>query len=175
MKNTRVLRNVAALLLALLLLLCVSACAKTPATQPTPPENAQTTPAEDNTKNTPDTPAQEKVPAEGIWASATYRSDKTFGTGAKTLVVTVSAEEKSVVFTIKTDKDTVGAALLEHSLIAGEEGQYGLYVKTVNGMLADWSVDQTYWGFYKGGSYMSTGVDSTSFADNDAFELVRTK
>lgn len=115
-----------------------------------------------------------KVPKTGSWENATYRSDKEFGNGAKTLTVTVKADEESVVFTIHSDKETVGAALLEHELIAGEESAYGLYVKTVNGMLADFDTDGYYWGFYQNGTYMMTGVDSTPFSDGDAFELVKT-
>ena len=115
-----------------------------------------------------------KVQKTGAWENATYLKDKTFGNGSKTLKVVVKADDQSVTFTIKTDKDTVGAALLEHKLIAGEESQYGLYVKTVNGMLADYDVDKTYWAFYKNGEYMMTGVDATAFADGDQYELVRT-
>ena len=116
-----------------------------------------------------------KVPAEGIWESATYRADKTLGKGDKTITVKVEAEDQSVTFTIKSNAATVGAALQENDLIAGEETQYGLYVKTVNGMLADYNVDQTYWAFYKDGVYMMTGVDATPLVDGDAYELVRTK
>lgn len=115
-----------------------------------------------------------KVAKTGSWETATYRSDKEFGNGAKTLTVTVKADEESVVFTVHSDKETVGAALLEHDLIAGEDGAYGLYVKTVNGMYADYDTDGYYWGFYRNGEYMMTGVDSTPFSDGDAFELVKT-
>ena len=65
-------------------------------------------------------------------------------------------------FVIHTDAETVGAALLEHGLIEGEESQYGLYVKKVNGILADYDVDQTYWGFYVNGEYGMSGVDTTN-------------
>ena len=99
----------------------------------------------------------------------------TFGTGAKTMTVKVEADGQFVTFTVKSDAETVGAALLENDLIAGEESTYGLYVKTVNGMLADYNVDQYYWAFYKGGEYMMTGVDATALTDGDAYELVRTK
>ena len=88
------------------------------------------------------------VEKTGVWENATYRKDTKLGSGAKTVVVEVKAEDQQVTFTIKTDKDTVGAALLEHGLIAGEEGAYGLYVKQVNGITADYDVDQTYWSFY---------------------------
>ena len=64
-------------------------------------------------------------------------------------------------FDIHTDKTTVGDALLELNLITGEEGAYGLYVKTVNGITADYDVDQTYWAFYVNGEYATAGVDAT--------------
>ena len=114
------------------------------------------------------------APAD-IWKDAQYSKDTTLGNGDKTVTIKVEAEDKSVVFTIKTDKKTVGEALLEHKLISGDEGPYGMYVKKVNGILADYDVDQTYWSFSKDGEYMTTGVDMTEFSDRDEFELVYTK
>lgn len=63
---------------------------------------------------------------------------------------------------IHTDRETVGEALLELGLIAGEEGEYGLYVKTVNGISADYEKDGVYWAFYVDGEYASAGVDAVS-------------
>ena len=111
----------------------------------------------------------------GVWENATYQKDMEFGNGSKITVVEVKAEEKTVTFTIKTDKDTVGAALLEHDLISGEEGQYGLYVKVVNGMTADYDKDQSYWAFYINGEYAMTGVDSTEITEGSVYQLVYTK
>ena len=115
------------------------------------------------------------VEKTGVWENATYRKDTEFGNGAKTVVVEVKAEDQQVTFTIKTDKDTVGAALLEHGLIAGEEGAYGLYVKQVNGITADYDVDQTYWSFYINGEYAMTGVDTTEITEGAAYRLEYTK
>ena len=115
------------------------------------------------------------VEKAGAWENATHVSDKTFGNGAKTVQVEVKAEEQSVTFTIKTDADTLGAALKEHDLIAGEEGAFGLYVKTVNGILADYDVDQTYWSLTKNGEMMMVGVDGATIADGEHYELTRTK
>ena len=56
---------------------------------------------------------------------------------------------------------TVGAALLSLGLIAGEDSEYGLYVKTVNGVTVDYDTDGKYWAFYVDGEYAATGVDST--------------
>ena len=115
------------------------------------------------------------VEKTGVWENATYRKDMQFGEGAKTVIVEVKAEEQLVTFTIKTDKETVGAALLEHSLIAGEESQFGLYVKVVNGMTADYDTDQSYWAFYINGEYAMTGVDSTTITEGAIYQLAYTK
>ena len=72
-------------------------------------------------------------------------------------------------FEIHTDKDKVGRALLDCQLIEGEEGPYGLYVKTVNGITADYDVDGTYWAFYVNGEYAMSGVDSTDIIAGDVY------
>lgn len=46
-----------------------------------------------------------------------------------------------------------------------------LYVKTVNGITADYDTDQTYWAFYVNGEYASTGVDSTPVNEGDTYEF----
>ena len=117
----------------------------------------------------------EKIDAEGLWENATYRSDKEFGKGEKTVEVEVKVEEQSVTFTINTDADTLGDALLEHELIAGEDSQYGIYVKSVNGIVADYDVDKSYWGFYQNGEYLMTGVDTTAIVGGEHFEIVYSK
>ena len=111
------------------------------------------------------------VDATGLWENATYRRDMTFGNGAKVLTVEVAAGEEAITFTIKTDKETVGAALLEHELIAGEEGAYGLYIKVVNGITADYDVDHSYWAFYIDGDYAMTGVDGTAIDESCVYRL----
>ncbi len=113
------------------------------------------------------------VQNDNLWETAMYTDDAEVGTGSKMFFVEVKAEDKSVMFTVNTDEETVGKALSENNLIAGENGAYGLYVKSVNGIVADYNIDQSYWAFYKDGQYMQTGVDRTEFADGDRFELVR--
>ena len=116
-----------------------------------------------------------KEEEKGIWADAKYTEDTELGKGSKTVKVVVEAEEKKITFTIHTDETILGDALMAHELVEGEDGDFGLYIKKVNGMLADYDLDQTYWGFYQNGEYMMTGVDTTEFADGDQYELVRTK
>ena len=106
-----------------------------------------------------------------LWNDATYTEDTTLGQGEKTLVVEVAVDEHLVTFTVKTDKDTVGDALLEQKLIKGEEGQYGLYIKEVNGMYADADKGGYYWAFYIDGEYAMTGVDSTEITEGAVYKL----
>ena len=73
----------------------------------------------------------------------------------------VDLEGNETKFEIHTDKTTVGEALLELGLIEGDMGDYGLYVKKVNGITAEYEVDGTYWAFYIGDDYGMTGVDMT--------------
>ena len=110
-----------------------------------------------------------------VWENATYTEDQSFGEGAKTFAVEVKAQDKAVTFTIKTDKDTVGAALMDHGLIDGDEGPYGLYVKSVNGMTADYDVDQHYWAFYMNNEISMTGVDVTAITEGATYQLVYSK
>ncbi len=81
----------------------------------------------------------------------------------------VDGEGKETAFEIHTDKTIVGEALLAVGLIEGEDGAYGLYVKRVNGILADYDVNQTYWAFYVNGEYGMTGVDQTEITAGDTY------
>ena len=115
----------------------------------------------------------DKIPAEGLWEEATYRDDTELGEGNTDFTLTVKAGEESINFSISTDKKTVGEALIELGLVEGEEGTYGLYILKVNGILADYNVDQTYWAFYINGEYAMTGVDSTDIVNGAAYTLSR--
>ncbi len=83
----------------------------------------------------------------------------------------VDKEGNETGFEIHTDEETVGAALVGLELIAGENGQYGLYVKTVNGITADYDKDGVYWAFYVNGEYASTSVDATKIAEDEHYSF----
>lgn len=76
---------------------------------------------------------------------------------------------------ITTSAATVAEALLDEGLVAGEDGPYGLYVKSVCGVTADYNVDATYWSFLIGGEYAMTGADMTAPADGETYTFTRTK
>ena len=111
------------------------------------------------------------VKKTGVWEDAIYRKDMEFGDGSKTVIVEVKAEDNVVVFTIKTDKETVGDALMEHELITGDQGDYGLYIKSVNGIRADYDKDKAYWAFYEDGEYALTGVDGAVINEDVRYKL----
>ena len=77
----------------------------------------------------------------------------------KFLFDVVDPDGKESHFEIHTEEKTVGAALLSLGLIAGEDSDYGLYVKTVNGETADYEKDGAYWAFYVNGEYAMASVD----------------
>lgn len=106
------------------------------------------------------TGCKNKAPAEPT--AATMAEGKTLGKGKTEFTFTVvDGEGKSITSTVKTDKTTVGEALVELGLVEGEQSEWGLYVKTVNGVTADYDKDGTYWAFYINGEYAMTGVDAT--------------
>ena len=87
----------------------------------------------------------------------------------KFLFTVVDNGGKETNFEIHTDREIVGEALLDLDLIAGDEGEFGLYVKTVNGITADYDVDQTYWAFYIDGEYAMSGVDATNIEEGKTY------
>ncbi len=99
-----------------------------------------------------------------------------YGQGETSFTFCVSDKEgKELYYTINTDKATVGEALMELELIGGDEGPYGLYVKTVNGITLDYDTDGMYWAFYIGTEMAPTGVDMTDIVNGETYRLVATK
>ncbi len=94
------------------------------------------------------------------------------GEGNKSFVFEVHDDEGKISsITVNTNKKTVGEALLEYAIINGEQGDYGLYVKSVNGIVADYATNGAYWAFYINGNYASTGVDLTEINESDVYSF----
>lgn len=83
----------------------------------------------------------------------------------------VDKDGSETTFEIHTDKETVGEALLEVGLIAGDNSEYGLYVKTVNGITVDYDTDGMYWAFYVNGEYAMSGVDTTPITEGESYSF----
>lgn len=94
------------------------------------------------------------------------------GEGEKSFTFTViDVEGNETEYEIHTGKATVGEALLELELISGEDGDYGLYVKTVTGITLDYDTDGKYWAFYIDGEYAMTGVDTTEITAGSTYSF----
>ena len=106
---------------------------------------------------------------EGSTATA---QTKVLGEGQTKFAFTVVDKDgNETAFEIHTDKEMVGEALTELNLIAGDESEYGLYVKTVNGITADYDKDGVYWAFYVDGKYASSGVDTTPVTEGASYSF----
>lgn len=118
--------------------------------------------AKDNGGNQPQAEAQASVETE----------DSVLGEGQTQFAfIVVDKDGNETNFEIHTDKTTVGEALMEVGLLEGEESEYGLFVKTVNGITADYDVDQTYWAFYVNDEYAMSGVDTTAIEEGAAYSF----
>ncbi len=94
------------------------------------------------------------------------------GTGEKTFSLSVIGYEgEETLYKISTDKTIVGEALLELELIEGEDGPYGLFIKKVAGIRADYDLDKKYWAFYIDNSYAVTGIDATEIDETVSYAL----
>lgn len=121
---------------------------------------AATTPSQDT--------STQEAPIADDEAAATI-----LGEGSKTFFfVAVDLEGKESKFEIHTDAETVGAALMEHQLLDGDPGDYGLYVKTVNGITLDWDKDAKYWSLLIDGEYAMTGVDQTEITEGSTYTFL---
>ena len=106
------------------------------------------------------------------WETKTFKDGEVLGQGSKEFTITVTdADGNKATATIRTEKSTVGEALLELKLIDGTQEEYGLYIKTVNGKTYDYDTDGKYWAFYIDGEYALTGVDQTEIQSDVAYEL----
>ena len=94
------------------------------------------------------------------------------GEGEKNFDFTaVFADGKTEDYTVFTNSETVGEALLSLGLIEGEMGAYGIYVKSVCGVVADYDVDKTYWALYTDGEMSMTGADKVNCDDVSLVEF----
>ena len=109
---------------------------------------------------------------EGPGTDTSVQDMGVYGQGEKSFEFFVTDKDGAVYFYgINTDKATVGEALLELGLIAGEDSEFGLYVKTVNGVTVDYDKDGKYWAFYENGSYAAKGVDQTPITPDATYEF----
>ncbi len=88
--------------------------------------------------------------------------------------IEVKANGKSVTLTVRSDNDNLEKILTENKLVEGDESEFGLYIKKVNGIRADYDADKAYWALCKDGTPTATGASGITVADGDHYELVYT-
>ena len=93
--------------------------------------------------------------------------------GSKTIYISITHKdgtEKKL--TLHTDATHLLDAIQEKypDLIQGEQAQYGLYLKTIDGSTCN-ETAQEWWGYTKSGEYGETGVELTPIYDGDSYEF----
>lgn len=97
--------------------------------------------------------------------------------GSKNITIeVVNKAAESTVYELATDAEFLRQAMDEAEGLTydGTESEYGLMVSTVNGEVADYSVDASYWSFYVNDEYCNYGIDTQPVMDGDAFAIVYT-
>jgi len=107
------------------------------------------------------------------WDDAVYTESTTLGKGKTAFTLEVCVGENSVTLSLSTDEKMLDKALLSLGIIEGKQDKYGLYIERVNGILADYSIDQTYWALYINGEYALTGISSTEVTNGGSYKLSR--
>ena len=112
------------------------------------------------------------TPAETTAPPAETQPVTTLGEGSKVFDLTIVDKEGAEhLYRIQTDEEMVGFALIEVGLIDGEQGPYGMYIKSVLGQVLDYETDGMYWSFYVNGEYALTGVDQTPVEHDGKYML----
>lgn len=91
---------------------------------------------------------------------------------AKSITVEVKDAEGNVTaYTAQTEAEFLYDALQDvpEVTLDGYESDYGYYITTVNGVVADYDADGAYWSLYVNGEYGAYGVDSQPVADGDVY------
>jgi hypothetical protein len=91
--------------------------------------------------------------------------------GRKDITVNVThADGEVATFDISTTAQYLADALEPEELLEGEESEYGLFVKTVDGEYAD-DTQGTYWMYNVNGTMAEYGVDTQPIADGDVIDF----
>lgn len=118
--------------------------------------------------------AQSSETASPVWETAQYKEDTDLGEGKISVKIEVKADGKSVTLTVRSDNDNLEKILTENKLVEGDESEFGLYIKKVNGIRADYDADKAYWALSKNGEATATGASGITVSDGEHYEFVYT-
>lgn len=145
-------KKVLALLLAVMMLMSLAACGG----------KAEKTPAEE-------APVEE-TPAAEAESSVSKEAPSQEEAIKKLTITVVHGDGSSKELEVSTEAENLREALEPEGIIAGDESEFGLFIKTVDGETADDSKQQ-WWAVTKGGEMAETGVDSIIIADGESYEF----
>ena len=95
--------------------------------------------------------------------------------GSKSVTIEVTDDTATTTsYAVSTDAEYLSQVFdeVEDLTVEGTEGDYGLYINTVNGLTADYDADGAYWAIYVNGEYGNFGADSQPVTDGDTYSLV---
>lgn len=157
-------KSIFALCLALTMVLAMAACTGTPE-ETTGSTGGETTGATDNVTTEGTGGETTEIPADG----------STLGEGQHSFTFQVTMTDGTAYnYTIQTDAETVGQALLDLGLIDGDQGDYGLYVTTVLGVTLDYTADGYWWALSENGTDTTVGVDGLTVTDGSTYAFTAT-
>lgn len=113
---------------------------------------------------------KEEFPEEDL----IYTEGCDLGEGDTTYYLRVTAEDLDITFTVHTDETVLGRSLRKTGIVSGDESTYGLYIKVVNGVRADYEKDGAYWGVKIDGEDSMVGVDDIEIEEGKTYELAYT-
>ena len=82
----------------------------------------------------------------------------------------VDKDDEVTDWNLTTTETILSAALLNEGLIEGEEGEYGLFVKTVNGVALE--EDNAYWELFVDGESSLVGVSSVEVQEGITYAFI---
>ncbi len=84
----------------------------------------------------------------------------------------VHKDDKETTFGIRTDKETIGEALVEAGLLEGREESTGYVVYTVDGVKHDHNTEGFYWVLYVDGELAEVDVMKTAIENGSTYEFI---
>ena len=99
---------------------------------------------------------------------STDRFDKTIS------VTVIHGDGSEKIFSIGTNGEYLRGALDQENLVQGEDGEFGLFIRTVDGETADAGAEQWWCVNDENGEMIMAGVDTIAIHDGDEFQIVLT-
>lgn len=114
------------------------------------------------------------IAAAAVFLPSCGEAEEETGAEITITVEVVGPDGASTEHSVTTASANLEGAFLDSGFVSGDEGPYGLYIKTVDGITADYDTDGAYWSICKDGEYLMTGAKDTPIADGEHYELVYT-